>query len=93
MKIKFTCASEGEKAQTVTVGQLLEVFENTEYDNFYKGAKYRIYFTNGTSVEGYVNREGKTLYIPAANLPKGFKKATVGNPVSKTVKSLKFIKG
>jgi len=93
MKLKFTCASEGEKAQTVTVAQLLNVFDNTEVDNFYKGAKYRVYFTNGTSVEGYINREFKTLYIPAANLPKGFKRATIGNPVSRTVKSLKFIKG
>lgn len=93
MKLKFTCASAGEKAQTITVNQLLTAFENTELDNFYKGAQYRIYFTNGTYADGFVNREFKTFYIPAANLPKGLKRATVGNPVSRTIKSLKFIKG
>lgn len=82
MKVKFTCAKDGEKAQTITVNQLGDGY-------FTKGAKFRFYFGNGITADGYVNRESKTIYIPAGNFPKGLKRATVGNPVSRTLKKIK----
>lgn len=88
MKLKFTCASAGEKAQTITVNQLTGKYDIAL---FTYGSQFRIYFTNGTFADAYVNRDFKTLYIPAANLPKGFKRASVGNPVSRTIKNIKSL--
>lgn len=93
MKIRFTCASVNEKAQTVTIKQLISAFTGLKLNNFNKGAKYRIYFENGNHVDAIVNRAFKTLYIPAVNLNKGFKRATVGSPLNKQVKQLKRISG
>jgi len=83
MRIKFTCASVGELAQTIRTNQF-------EGFNFKKGQYYTIYFTNGTSVNAYVNRQdGSTLYIKGEDFPSNLKKATVGNPVSRIIKSIK----
>ena len=86
MKLKFTCASAGERAQTINTSQ----FEGCYFSY---GEQYKITFTNGTSAIAYVNRaNGSTLYIKATDFPSGLKRATLGNPVSRTIKSIKFVK-
>lgn len=82
MKVKFTCASVGEKSQTLRTSQF-------EGFNFKNGQHYRIYFTNGKFADGYVTRNGTTLYIPSASFPNGLKRAEVGNPVLRTIKNIK----
>ena len=81
--VKFTCASAGEKAQTIRTSQ----FEGI---NFKKGQQYKILFVNGASALASVNRnDGSTLYIPAEEFPSGLKRAQVGAPVLRKIKSIK----
>lgn len=88
MKVEFTCASEGEKAQTVKTSQL----DNYGF-KFKQGDFYKITFSNGEVAVAYVNRaNASTLYIRSGNFPNGLKRATIGNPVSRTIKSIKFFK-
>lgn len=83
MKVKFTCASVGEKSQTLRTSQFEGLF------NFKNGQQYRIYFTNGKYADGYITRNGTTLYIPAEEFPSGLKRAEVGNPVFRTIRNIK----
>lgn len=81
--VKFTCASLGEKAQTIRTSQ----FEGV---TFRKGQVYKITLANGTVLNASVNRaDGSTLYITAENFPSNLKRAQVGSPVSRKIKSIK----
>jgi hypothetical protein len=82
LSVKFTCASVGEKAQTITTAQ----FEGI---NFKNGQEYKIVFSNGKVANARVTRNGRTLYIPASEFPAGLKRAVVGSPVPRKIKSLK----
>jgi hypothetical protein len=81
-KVKFTCASVNEKAQTITTSQ----FEGI---NFKDGQEYELVFENGKKATARVTRNGKTLYVPAAEFPSGLKRAEVGLPVSRKIKNIK----
>lgn len=83
MKVKFTCASVSEKSQTLRTSQFEGLF------SFRNGQQFRVYFTNGKYADGYVTRNGTTLYIPASSFPSGLKRAAVGSPVSRTIKNIK----
>jgi hypothetical protein len=86
MKVKFTCKSEREKAQSIRTSY----FEN---HNFKKGQVYELHFENGKKAKAYVNREdGSTLKVLPTDLPKGFKLASVGKPVARTINKLKKLK-
>jgi hypothetical protein len=83
--VKFTCASAGEKAQTIRTSQF-------EGYTFRKGQHYRLVLSNGTVLNAVVNRaDGSTLYITAENFPSGLKRAGVGSPVSRKIKSIKKV--
>ena len=85
MKVKFTSTSINDKVQTLSTAQ----FEGREFSY---GDRYRLYFDNGTSAIAYVNRQSAVSLVVANNdVPKGFKLAKVGNPVLRTIKSLKKI--
>ncbi len=84
LSVKFTCASVGEKAQTLTTSQ----FEGMKFSD---GQYYKIVFENGKSALARVTRNGRTLYIPALDFPSGLKRATVGSPVSRKIKNIKKV--
>lgn len=85
MKVEFTCAKKGEKAQTVRTSQFDIKFNVGEY--------YRITFADGRSTIANVSRNGSTLYVPAVDFPTGLKRAITGKNGSVTheVKSIKQI--
>ena len=69
-KIKFTCASSGETAQTIRTAQLGGAFK--------QGETVVITLGNGQPIVGTVNRkDGSTMYIPGFVFPNNLKKATV----------------
>lgn len=84
LSVKFTCASVGEKAQTLTTSQ----FEGI---NFVDGQNYKIVFENGKTALARVTRQGRTLYIPAGDFPSGLKRAVVGSPVMRKIKNIKKV--
>jgi len=87
MKIKFTCSSSKERTQTIRTAQL------SGFSYFKKGEVYKIYFSNGEYATARVNRlDGSTLSINYNEFPKNLKRASVGNPVSRTIKGFKKIK-
>ena len=81
-KVKFTCASVSEKAQTITTSQF-------EGFNFKNGQLYELVFENGKTATARVTRNGRTLYIPASEFPSGLKRAEVGLPVARKIKNIK----
>ena len=85
MKVIFTCAKKGEKAQTIRTSQFDIKFNEGEY--------YRITFADGRSTIAKVTRKGTTMYVPAADFPVGFKRAVTGKngSVAHKVKSIKQI--
>lgn len=83
MRVEFTCASVGEKAQTIKTSQ----FPNIK---FKKGQNFTITLSNGVKLKAYVNRkDASSLYIKAVDFPNNLKRAVVGNSVTRTVKSIK----
>jgi hypothetical protein len=84
-KLKFTCASISEKAQTLTTSQ----FEGFSFND---GEVYKVVFENGKSATARVTRNGRTLYISASEFPSGLKRAEVGSPVLRKIKSIKKVK-
>lgn len=88
MNLEFTCASAGEKAQTIRTNQL------TGFNfKFKQGDFYKITFSNGKTAVAYVNRkDASTFYIKSSDFPSGLKRASVGNSVSRTIKKISFYK-
>jgi hypothetical protein len=87
MKVEFTCASVGEKAQTIKTSQFKGI-------KFKKGQNFTITLVNGTKLRAYVNRADlSTLYIKAIDFPANLKRAQIGKPVSRLIKSIKFENG
>ena len=85
MKVKFTSTSINDQVQTLSTNQFQDRF-------FSYGQRYRIYFDNGTSAVAYVNRQSaRSLAVANEDLPKNLRLAKVGNPVVRTIKSLKKI--